>query len=345
MTPARIAFLDDDHVLRMVQDLLVADTDQDWDELGAFFAPDVPDRGPMEVLRSGIKPAASPQQADVLFLRRGAVGREVIGSCPRVRLVQRLGSRQDGIDLDAARERGVAVSCLPRPSLARTAEHALLLMLALVKQLVPADRAVRAGAVATSADPVSYNWAGHTGLGGLSGRVLGIVGLGEVGTLVAEMARAFGMRVLYTARTRLTAEREAALGVEHRALPTLLAEADVVSLHVPGTIAGAPVIGRAELAAMRPGALLVNTARGGLVDEDALYDALVSGRLGGAGLDVHGVEPRRAGDRFGALDSVVLTPHIAGGSRLEVLDEVAMMLENVRAVLGGGVPVHGRVPT
>jgi len=342
VTATRVAFLDVDHVLQMVQDLLVADTDQEWDELGTFFAPDVPDRGPLRELRAGIVPVAFPAEADVLLLRRGVVTRNLIEACPRVRLVQRLGARLDGIDLDAAREHGVAVSCLPRPSLARTAEHALLLMLALVKQLVPADRAVRAGAPAT-ATAVTYNWAGRTGLGGLSGKVLGVVGLGEVGRLVAERARAFGMRVVYTARTRLTVERETALGVEHRTLSALLAEADIVSLHVPGTIATAPVIGRAELAAMRPGALLINTARGRLVDEDALYDALVSGQLGGAGLDVHGVEPRPVGDRFAALDSVVLTPHIAGGSRLEVLGEVARMVENIRAVLGGGAPVHGRV--
>lgn len=342
MTPARVAFVDEDHVLQMVQDLLGADTEQDWSELGAFFAPDVLDRGPLEELRAGIVLAPSLPEADALILRRGAVDRELIASCPRVRLVQRLGARLDGIDLDAAREHGVAVSCLPRPSLVRTAEHTILLMLALVKQLVPADRAVRAGA-GPAADPVAYNWAGRTGLGGLSGKVLGLVGLGDVGRLVAERARAFGMRVRYTARTRLPVEREVELGVEHRALPALLAEADIVSLHVPGPIVEAPVIGSAELATMRPGALLINTARGRLVDEDALYAALVTGRLGGAGLDVHGVEPRPTGDRFHALDSVVLTPHIAGGSRLEVLDEVAMMFENVRAVLAGGIPVHGRV--
>jgi phosphoglycerate dehydrogenase-like enzyme len=179
------------------------------------------------------------------------------------------------------------------------------------------------------------------GLGGLHGRSLGIVGLGEVGRLVAARARAFEMVVSYSGR-RLTQEEETALGVEHRPLPDLLAGCDVVTLHVPGIVA-APVLGRAEVAAMRPGALLVNTGRGRLVDEDALYVALVTGHLAGAGLDVHASEPRPRNDRFCRLDSVVLTPHIAGGSRLEVLDEVRSVFENVRSVAAGAVPPHGRV--
>lgn len=334
---ARLAFLDDDHVLRMVEDLFAARTE----EVDAFFLPDRPDRAELEKLRTGITTVAAPADATVLVLRRGAVDRELIGSVPGLRLVQRLGARRDGLDLTAAREHGVEVSCLPRPSLERTAEHAILLMLALVKQLVPADRAVRRGG-AQQPDPSrsAYNWAGLTGLGGLSGRVLGIVGLGEVGRLVAERAHAFGMRVLYTGRTPPVAPIP---GVEHRTLDALLAESDVVSLHVPGPSVTGPVLGRAEIARMRPGSLLVNTGRGVLVDEDALYDALCSGRLAGAGLDVHGMEPRPASDRFCALDSVVLTPHIAGGSRLEVLVEVARMVDNIRTVLDGGMPVHGRV--
>lgn len=341
---ARVAFLDDDHVLRMVADLFSARTEEDLAGVDAFFAPDRPERAELERLRAGVTTVSEPADASVLVLRRGAVDEAVLATAPGLRLVQRLGARCDGLDLAAARAHGVEVSCLPRPSLERTAEHAILLMLALVKRLVPADRAARRG-VAAPPDPSgsAHNWAGLTGLGGLSGRVLGIVGLGEVGRLVAHRARAFGMRVLYTGRTRLPARTETELGVEHRTLDALLAGSDVVSLHVPGPAVSGPLIGRAELAAMRPGALLVNTGRGVLVDEDALYAALRSGRLGGAGLDVHAVEPRPADDRLCALDSVVLTPHIAGGSRLEVLVEVARMVDNVRAVLDGGVPVHGRV--
>ncbi|GAA0378781.1 D-glycerate dehydrogenase [Acrocarpospora corrugata] len=322
-----IAFLDDDHVLRMIQGLLTARTSEDWARVTAFFAPDVVDVAGLRRLRAGLE--AGPGETAVLVLRRGRVTRELIESSPGLRLVQRLGRRQDGIDLEASREHGVEVSCLPRPSLVRTAEHTILLMLALTKRLIVADREVRSG---VSRPGAGYNWAGLTGLGGLSGRTLGIVGLGEVGGLVAERARAFGMRVIYHNRTGLSGA--------YRSLPDLLAEADVVSLHAKSAT---PVIGRAEIAAMRPGALLVNTSRGRLIDEDALYDALVTGRLGGAGLDVHQVEPRPPGDRFCALDNVVLTPHIAGGSRLDVLDEVALMFDNIRHALAANPPPHGRV--
>ncbi|GII97067.1 2-hydroxyacid dehydrogenase [Sinosporangium siamense] len=347
---AGVAFLDDDHVLRVVRLLLTARTDADWADVTEFFAPDRVDPAALRGMRTGLESAdgvaavRSPAQATVLVLRRGEVTRHLIESSPRLRLVQRLGRRRDGIDLAAAREHGVEVSCLARPSLVCTAEHAILLMLALVKRLPVADRAVRAG-VARPGTPggVAFNWAGLTGLGRLAGRTLGIVGLGEVGGLVAERARAFGMRVLYSNPVRLPPSREAEAGVEYRGLAGLLAEADVVSLHAPGTTARQPVLGRAEIAVMRPGALLVNTSRGRLIDEDALYEALVEGRLGGAGLDVHHVEPRPARDRFCALDNVVLTPHIAGGSRLDVLEEAALMFDNIRHALAGEAPPYGRV--
>ncbi|MEU0987456.1 NAD(P)-dependent oxidoreductase [Streptomyces sp. NPDC005953] len=346
--PVRIAFLDDDHVLTLVQRLLTARTASDWEAVADFFAPDIPDLAAVRALRAKLSPhggvalTSRPDEATVLVLRRGTADRGVIEAAPRLRLVQRLGARSTAIDLGAAREHGIEVSCLPRPSLVRTAEHALLLMLALVKRLPAADRSVRAGSGCPGRD-VTYNWAGLTGLGGLEGRTLGIVGLGEVGSLVAERARAFGMRLLYTGRSRRSTAQERELGVDYRSLPDLLAESHVVSLHVPGAGRGAPLLGPAEFAAMRPGALLVNTGRGRLIDERALYEALVEGRLGGAGLDVHRVEPRPRTDPLCALDNVVLTPHIAGGSRLGVLDEVTQIFENVRAVLAGGVPVHGRV--
>lgn len=343
---ARVAFLDDDHVLLMIRRLLTARTDDDWTAVAGFFEPDILDMPAVRAIREGLGPAEGvavtqhPAGATVLILRRGAVDRALLDANPDLRLVQRLGSRPDGIDVAAARERSVSVSCLPRPSLVRTAEHALLLMLALVKRLPVADRAARAGGDRPPSE-VAYNWAGLTGLGGLAGLTLGIIGLGEVGLLVAERARSFGMRVLYTGRARLPEFRETTLGVAYRTKADLLTEADVVSLHTPGLACHEPVLGHAEIAEMRKGAFLVNTSRGWLVDEEALCDALTTGRLGGAGLDVHRVEPRPIDDPLCALDNVVLTPHIAGGSRLEVLDEVAKVFDNIRSVLAGGAPVHG----
>jgi len=153
----------------------------------------------------------------------------------------------------------------------------------------------------------------------LRGATLGLVGLGEIGRDVARKAAAFGMRVLYTQRRRLEPAPESALGVESRALPALLAEADVVSVHVPQTPETRNLIGAGEINRMRPGAIPINTSRGGLVDETALITALREGRLGGAGLDVRAEEPpARRGGAGRAADGA---PDAAHGR--EILDRVA----------------------
>jgi phosphoglycerate dehydrogenase-like enzyme len=175
------------------------------------------------------------------------------------------------------------------------------------------------------------------------GATVGIIGLGEVGRLVARLARAFGARVIYNSRHPLPAERASELGLRFLPLHDLLASADIVSLHAANTVANENMIGPGEFASMRPHAFFINTSRGRLVDEDALYDALLSRRISGAGLDVHRLEPRSGADRFCALENVILTPHLAGGSRLGVLDELQLIFENCRAGLAGAPPIHGLV--
>ncbi len=279
------------------------------------------------------------EEADAIVYRRAAITGAVIGRAPRLRLIQRLGGRAQGVDLAAATRAGVAVSCLPRRTLIFTAEHTILLMLALTKRLVAGHRAVIEGAYDQARvrpiDAVAYNWPGLTGLGGLWGAPLGIVGLGEVGTLVAERARALGMRVSYHQRHRLGPDAESALGVRYATWEELFAEADFVSLHARDLPENAGLIGAREFALMKPGAFFVNTSRGRLCDEVALARALREGRLAGAGLDVHQEEPRRVGDPLAALPNVVLTPHVAGGSRYGLLGEVEEILRNVRAALRG----------
>jgi phosphoglycerate dehydrogenase-like enzyme len=354
----RIAFLDDDHVMKLTRLILAARDGADEDWVRRFFIPEPVDVRALLEMGAGLRRVdgaevvlADPSRPDsaagssVLVFRRGHVTAETMDACPELRLIQRLGEDPSCIDLVAARQRGVAVSCLPRRTLRHAAEHALLLMLALSKRLLAADRALRGGdgGGGSSSDGVAYNWVGLTGIGGLFGRTLGIVGLGEVGVHLAVRAHAFGMRLLYADHRRLSPEREAALHIEYRSLDELLEEAHYVSLHVPGTGANAHLIGAGQLARMRPDAYLVNTSRGGVVDEEALYDALAERRIGGAGLDVHAQEPRPGSDRFCELDNVVLTPHISGGSRLDTVDEIAEMLDNMRAALAAQPPAHGRV--
>jgi phosphoglycerate dehydrogenase-like enzyme len=149
------------------------------------------------------------------------------------------------------------------------------------------------------------------------------------------------MKVLFANRSKVDDDRRSTLEAEEVSLAELLQAADFVSVHVPGK--SAQVIGADELALMQPRSCLINTARGSLVDEDALYIALLQGRIAGAALDVHTHEPRGAGDRFLALPNVLLTPHIAGGSRLGVLDEAAAIFENLGDALSGAHPRHARI--
>ena len=351
-----VAVLDQDHVM----DLARAIVDENDELVRSFFAPEAVDLHGVRALAHGLRTCdgvdvrlarelkpAEIARASVIVFRRGEVGAGRIAACPRLRLVQRLGAGTDTIDLEAARARNVAVSCLPRRSLALAAEHALMLMLALSKRLLAADLAVRYDrrCLAGSVGDVAYNWPGLTGIDGLQGRTLGIVGMGEVGRLVAQRAAAFGMRIVYADRAPLPDALARGLSARQASLGALLQASDIVSLHVPNTPDNRCLVGRAELGLMHAGAFLVNTSRGGIVDEDALYEALAAQRIAGAALDVHAAEPRGADDRFCGLPNVVMTPHVAGGSRLGVLPEIAAIFDNLRAALQGLPPPHAVVGT
>lgn len=358
---AQILILDDDHVIRMLRFALGSEEiSEPWAR--AFFAPEPIDLGAVRALGQGLQAkdgvslipmAAKPDalagtEASIVIFRRGLVGAELIGANPKLRLIQRLGARADTIDVAAAAARGIAVSCLPRPSLNYTAEHALLLMLALAKRLVEGDAAVRANrydrALVKPTDGVAYNWAGLSNLSGLFDKTLGIIGLGEVGSLVVQMARGFGMRILYTNRRRLAQAQEAAMGVSYAPREDLLAAADFVVLSASNVPENRALMDAAAFAAMKPSAFFVNISRGKLVDEAALHAALTRGQIAGAGLDVHFEEPRAQPDALAPLGNIIMTPHYAGGSRGGVLNEIRAILDNCRAVLAGGRPTHEVTP-
>jgi phosphoglycerate dehydrogenase-like enzyme len=345
----RILFLDDDHVLRTLR--LILEGTEDDTRVRDFFAPEEPDlnllfktafglqrsQGAVIGLASVDEPAF--EDATAIVFRRGQISRSLLERHQNLRLVQRLGERSADIDLQAAAEHRVRVSCLRRPSLSDTAEHTVLLMMALGKKLLQADRAVRDGKVAPGAggtgDGTAYNWPGLVGIGGIYGKTLGIVGLGEVGSLLARIAGALGMRVRYYKRHRASLHEEADLGVEYSPPADLLATSDYVSLHAANIPENQGMADHTFFSAMKNGAFFVNTSRGKLVNEDALYEALVSGHIAGAGLDVHATEPRAGHDRFALLDNVILTPHIAGGPRSGIIVEFSKMLGNIHAALSG----------
>jgi D-3-phosphoglycerate dehydrogenase len=243
--------------------------------------------------------------ADALLIRTQPLPGRVIASASRLRIVSRHGVGFDAVDVPALDARGIALATVGDVNSRPVAEHTLALMLAVAKRVPDYDAATRAG-----------HWEVRNGFSAveLSRKTLFLIGFGRIGRLVAGMAAAFGMRIaVYDPFQSAEAIREA--GAEPvGSIAAGLATADVVSLHVPKSDGG-PLIGAAELALMQPGAILVNTARGDLIDEDALADALDEGRIAGAGLDVFATEPPSGGARLLRSDRTVLSPHSAALTR------------------------------
>lgn len=250
---------------------------------------------------------------------------------PQLRCVANVAVGYDNVDLEAAARHGVVVTNTPEVLDDATADLTWALILAATRRLAEGDRLVRSGR--------PWSWGMSFMLGSsLRGKLLGIVGLGGIGRRVAERARAFGMDVAYHSRGRAPAEVEAALGAERLPLDRLLAAADVLSLHCPLTPETHHLIGAEELAAMKPSAVLVNAARGPIVDERALAEALVSGRIAAAGLDVYEREPRVEPLLLG-LDNAVLSPHL-GSATVETRTAMAeLAARNAISVLRGEGPL------
>lgn len=250
----------------------------------------------------------------------------VLAAATRLKVIARTGVGYDRIDVAAATERGVVVATTPGTLERSVADHALLLMLAAARNLIPMDRAVHAG-----------NWDRMSGIE-LDGKVLGILGLGRIGREVAARAAAFGLRIL---ACDPAADRDYADRHGITLAPTwmeVVAQADIVSLHVPLLPELERFVSRDFLRRMKAGSILVNTARGALVDEEALSDALASGHLKAAALDVLNVEPIDSANRLRALPNVILTPHVSSFTNEAWLRIVARAVDNVLDVLAGRLP-------
>ncbi len=272
-----------------------------------------------------------PEFDAVVVRSRTRVSATALESARRLRVIARAGVGVDNIDVDAATRRGILVLNTPESSTTAAAEHTLAMLLALVRHIPRAHAALAAG-----------TWARERFLGTeLAGKTLGVAGLGKIGSEVARRALAFGMRIL-AFDPYVTEERARRLGVELGTWDEVLSGSDVLTLHVPLGPDTHALIGPAELAAMKPGAILVNCARGGLVDETALREALDRGALAGAALDVFAQEPPAPDHPLLAHPLVVVTPHL-GGSTLEAQRSIAVEIaEQVLAALRGD-PVHGAV--
>jgi phosphoglycerate dehydrogenase-like enzyme len=267
------------------------------------------------------------RDAEVLLHILRPVTEEVLAGAPRLRLVQKIGVGVDTIDLEAARRRGVAVANMPGTNTQAVAEAALMLMLAALRNLPGLDRECRAG---NGWSPEGEAREQRNTLGELCGRTVGLVGAGAVASRLVEPLEALGARVIYTDR-----RKRPDLGIERHDLDHLLEASDVVSLHLPLTPETEGLIDRAALARMKPGAVLVNTARGGLVEEEALVEALTTGQLLAAGLDVLAEEPPAPDHPLLSLDNVVLTPHVAWLTQETLTRSFDVALENIRRLRDG----------
>ncbi len=267
---------------------------------------------------------------DGLIVRSGTkVTAEVIEVAQNLKAVGRAGIGVDNIDVEAATKRGIIVANAPESNTVAAAEHTLGLMLAVARRIPAADASLRAGEWKRSA---------FKGIE-VAEKTLGLVGLGHVGSIVARGARGMGMRVL-AYDPYVSEERMRSMNVERvEEVEDILAEADFVSLHVPRTPQTTGMIDEGALAKMKPSAYLLNVARGGLVDETALYNALKEGEISGAALDVFAEEPVTDSPLF-SLSNVVVTPHL-GASTAEAQDRAGITAaEQVSIALRGAVPVH-----
>jgi D-3-phosphoglycerate dehydrogenase / 2-oxoglutarate reductase len=271
-----------------------------------------------------------PHVADAhgLIVQWANIDRGLMQAMRNCKVISRYGIGVDMVDLDAATEHGILVCNVPDYCIDEVSNHTLAFLLALNRHLLVQHAHVAAG-----------HWGGPPGgaPARLTGQTLGLIGLGNIGRVVAAKAAALGLKVI-AFDPYLSPERAASLGVSLRALDTLLSEADYVSVHCPLTAETRHLIGAAQLARMKPGAYLINMARGPIVDQAALVQALRAGQIAGAALDVQELEPPAAGEPLLQLPNVLFTPHTASWSAEAVLQLRRETAQNVVRALAGQPP-------
>ncbi|GAA4886814.1 phosphoglycerate dehydrogenase [Saccharopolyspora cebuensis] len=267
---------------------------------------------------------AAVADADALLVRSATkVDAEVLAASSKLKVVARAGVGLDNVEVPAATERGVMVVNAPTSNIVSAAEHAMALLLALARNVAPADASLRAGEWKRSA---------YSGVE-LNGKTIGVVGLGKIGQLFAERVAAFGTELI-AYDPYVSAARAAQLGIELVSLEELLRRADALSIHLPKTAETLGLIGAEELKLAKPNLFVINAARGGLVDEEALADALRNGTIAGAGIDVYKTEPTTDSPLF-ELPNVVVTPHL-GASTAEAQDRAGTdVAKSVKLALRG----------
>lgn len=256
------------------------------------------------------------------------IDKAVLDNAPKLKMIQRTGVGTEMLDMDEIKSHGLPVYVNAGVNAQSVAEHTLTLMLACLKRLPQINRQTHEGVWKKQQTGVTTRE--------LHGKTVALVGMGNIGRLVAQMLHAFGARVIYTDVFRQTEAMETQLGLtyyEH--FEAMLPEADILSFHCPLTKENTEMLNTKTLAMMKPGAIVINTARGKLINPDGLYEALKSGRIASAGLDTHYEEPIKEGYRLAELDNVILTPHIGGLSREAFENMMFGAMQNIAAFEAG----------
>lgn len=266
-------------------------------------------------------------EADYAISGQVAVSGDVLRAGKKLKLLHKWGVGYDNIDIATAKELGIKVARTTGSNALPVAEFALGLMISALRFIGYGHAELKKGHWSTGSLP------GETFM--LSGKTVGLIGFGAIGQNVAKLLRGFGCTILYSKRQPLTPEEEAALGVRHASLDEILAQADVVSLHCPLTPETTNLIGREAFAKMKKTAVLINVARGGVVDESALVTALRDREIAGAAMDVYAIEPLPADSELLTLDNLVVTPHLAAMAADNFAPTVSRMFANIAHVSRG----------
>ena len=325
----------------MKQTVLMADAG--YDSAAADLAADYP--GLKAICADDATDALSLASADVAGLIAGAatVDDALLEALPNLRAVLKLGRSYANIDVEAVRARELTFACVPRKGPNCVAELAMTLILALSKDLVMSSESVSLGAYRyrglkpeiTAERKIAFHWMHNMRVHEVVGKTLGVIGMGEIGCELARRASVMGMRNLYYKRNPLSTELESLFDASYAGLDELLAESDYVCVATPHTPATEGMIGAEQIALMKESAYIVNIARGGIIDEDAMIDALSENRIAGAGLDVFTYEPLPAESPLCALDNVILCPHIGGGTGTNRNIELGAALAEMSRILAG----------
>ena len=276
-----------------------------------------------------------------LIADTASIDENLLGKMSNLRAVLKLGRSYFNIDVGALRERGTHFGCVPRKGPNCVAELALTLIMALSKDLIVGNEAVAMGAYRyrgmkpelTSQRKIAFHWMKNERVHEVTSKTLGIIGMGEIGCELARRASVMGMRNIYYKRKPLSAELEGVFDASYRDLDDLLRESDYVCVATPHTAETEGMIGAEQIALMKESAYLVNIARGGIIDEEAMIAALSENRIAGAGLDVFAYEPLPPESPLCALDNVILCPHIGGGTGTNRVIELGAALEEMNRVL------------